>query len=62
VINETIKPEESPRIMKAIPVQASPKPRPHMRNHIPLRRQTATSGGKAGTATFKKLNKMANND
>src|SRR5712691_10973303 len=26
VINETIKPEESPRIMKAIPVQASSKP------------------------------------
>jgi hypothetical protein len=26
VINETIKPEESPRVMKAIPVHSAPKP------------------------------------
>jgi len=35
VINETIKPEEAPRIMKAIPVRAVPKMTP---SPIPVRR------------------------
>ena len=42
VINETIKPEESPRIMKAIPVQASSKPSATLAKSHPAPSPTAT--------------------
>jgi cell division septal protein FtsQ len=42
VINETIKPEESPRIMKAIPVQASSKPSARLAKSHPAPSPTAT--------------------
>jgi len=42
VINETIKPEESPRIMKAIPVQASSKPAATLAKSHPAPSPTAT--------------------
>jgi len=42
VINETIKPEESPRIMKAIPVQASSKPSATLARSHPAPSPTAT--------------------
>src|SRR5437588_978313 len=42
VINETIKPEESPRIMKAIPVQASSKPSATFAKSHPAPSPTAT--------------------
>jgi cell division septal protein FtsQ len=42
VINETIKPEESPRIMKAIPVQASSKPSATRAKSHPAPSPTAT--------------------
>jgi cell division septal protein FtsQ len=54
VINETIKPEESPRIMKAIPVQASPKPpATHAKSH-PAPSPTATPAAKRALQPFKK--------
>ena len=42
VINETIKPEESPRIMKAIPVRASSKPSATLAKSHPAPSPTAT--------------------
>jgi cell division septal protein FtsQ len=42
VINETIKPEESPRIMKAIPMQASSKPSATLAKSHPAPSPTAT--------------------
>ena len=46
VINETIKPEESPRIMKAIPVQTSPKPSATPAKSHPAPSPTATPAAK----------------
>jgi len=46
VINETIKPEESPRIMKAIPVQTSSKPSATPVKSHPALSPTATPAAK----------------
>ena len=54
VINETIKPEESPRIMKAIPVQASSKPSATLAKSHPAPSPTATPAAKRALQPFKK--------
>ena len=46
VINETINPEEAPRIMKAIPVQTSPKPSATTAKSRPALSPTATPAAK----------------
>ena len=54
VINETIKPEESPRIMKAIPVRASSKPSATLAKSHPAPSPTATPAAKRALQPFKK--------
>ena len=50
VINETIKPEESPKVMKAIPVRATPKPSP-----TPLTTNSRSSSSPTATPTKRAL-------